>query len=203
MKFLSRHIVVIFLLAAFHPLYSGDKQATEEEIFSGEIDSVITQAVGGFHLPPAASLRLRMHDMPVNKYFHQAIVNSLLQHSIRVYDEKIEMDTTLEINIKETSIRFGETFSESIFGPKLVERTVSFSVDATLQASGRFYSLPVLAATSVDTVEYSATQHSQSTSIPLTSYIEPSVSWFDSIFEPVVVTVAAGVAVYLFFSIRS
>jgi hypothetical protein len=198
-----RHIIVVFLVFAFLPLLSQEKTMTEDEIFSKEIDSLMTQIADGFHLLPESSVKLVMNENPQNKYFHQAIVSSLLKHNIVRYGLNASTDTTLEINIRKLSVHFGDVFSNSFFGPKLVERTVVISLQATYRTAEKYYSLPILPSTSVDTVSYAAVKSSDVMGVPLTSYSSPSVSWFDSFLEPVIVTVAAGVAVYLFFTIRS
>ena len=140
-----------------------------------------------------------------NNYLKQQIIQSLVANTNGVSLHQNGIDTKIECNVRDLSLRYGEVFTETFFGERKVERSISLSLVVTIlsASSGRILYSQTIKKASSDTVLYSQVNELLDDSLPFTMTVQPQLSFFDSIIEPVVVTVASGVVIYLFFTIRS
>ncbi|MFA6540839.1 MAG: hypothetical protein WCT99_04490 [Bacteroidota bacterium] len=110
---------------------------------------------------------------------------------------------SLAVSVRNASVTYGEAFTESFFSSQYTVRTISLSFDVILQDSVKILYSASKTITLRDTVRYSEAESLHDFSTPFSTYTPPSLSFFDSLLEPIVVTIASGIAVYLFFTIRS
>ncbi|MFA6467506.1 MAG: hypothetical protein WCW35_01315 [Bacteroidota bacterium] len=141
----------------------------------------------------------------ISTFFLHQFIQNLAARSSDVFVRAESTVTTLELNVQESSVFYGEVFTESFFGTRKTERTIVLSVSGTLSsnADGKVIWSGRMTRIYTDTVLYADVDRLSSTTPPVSSYRKPELSFFDSIIEPAVVTIASGVAIYLFFTIRS
>lgn len=103
--------------------------------------------------------------------------------------------------VRVAAVEYGEPFTESFFGPRRCTRTVALTVSIRGD-------LPVTCPARIsfscsDTVLVSDIPMLDASAPPRTKVVLPERSWLDTVLEPAIITVASGVAIYLFFTIRS
>ncbi|MDD8016796.1 MAG: hypothetical protein PHP42_00335 [Bacteroidota bacterium] len=196
-------LMVIFSLACF----AGEKEgsATEREILFQLSDSLTQEVISVGSIGAATSLQLKLAEHPETIIFRSAILQALFAKKILVFEKQSTTDTTLELTIRASSVFYGAIFSESLFGARKVERIATVKCNAVISSSstGKIIWAGLVTKSTIDTVGYSSVDQLHSDSFPLTSYTKPALSFFDSLLEPAIVTIASGVAIYLFFTIRS
>jgi hypothetical protein len=156
-------------------------------------------------LAGSSAMTVKVGDDSVSTFFRPSFIRQLSERGHQLFLKSDSTTTTLELNVQESSVFYGEIFTESLFGPRLTERSVTLSVIGTVSSNGdgkilrsRTYSLTVK-----DTVRYSAIDQLTSSSIPYTRISSPELSFFDAFLEPAIVTISSGIVIYLFFTIRS
>lgn len=161
-------------------------------------------AAKGLSSEPAA-ITLQLEKTKQGEFFRHSIIQSLIAKNISVYERQTSADTTLELSVRESSVVYGEVFSESLFGSRKVERKINLKFDVSLSSvtQGNIFWSQTVSHSLVDTVFFSDVAKLHDSAIPLSTYSQPELSFLESIIEPAIVTVAAGVAIYLFFTIRS
>lgn len=151
------------------------------------------------------SVGVRFNNDTFSTAFRQQIIAGLSLQNIPLYLNSDSTETILELTVRESSVFFGDVFTEGFLGNRKTSRTIQFSVMGSLVTGTEkkvLWTKPY-AATFCDTVDYAAVKNIDHASIPLTAYTEPRLSFFDSVLEPAIITIASGVAIYLFFTIRS
>lgn len=138
----------------------------------------------------------------VDRFYTPLIQQGLSLAGLTVQDQAA---TELTVRIREASVHHGEPFTESFFGAQHSIRTVRFTVVASTTTRGQGGTSWSKEFTEVhtDTVLVDRIASLAEFAPVLTAYTLPERSFFETFIEPAIVTVSAGVAVYLFFTIRS
>lgn len=201
MESIRRNILLTVVIASL--CSAADPVRTDREALLLQCDSVISQI--SVDTKDQASLFLTFGNDAVTQFFRPNIVQAFTRRSLPVYLKEDSTGTTLELHVQESSVFYGEVFTETFFGERKCERTVTVTVLASLLSAHDkkvIFSRPYTRS-AVDTVALSMVEQFHSSSIPVTRYIKPELSFFDSVIEPAIVTVASGIVIYLFFTIRS
>ncbi|NUN70247.1 MAG: hypothetical protein HUU02_11100 [Bacteroidetes bacterium] len=141
----------------------------------------------------------------LDRSYHTILLQGLSAAGVRIVDRSAAPALELTMTVRDASVHHADPFSGSFFGPELTVRTARLSVMFTavpLQQGAEGWTREFTASVT-DTVEVNSIAALSEFAPPLTSIVMPERSWFETLIEPAIVTVAAGVAVYLFFTIRS
>ncbi len=141
----------------------------------------------------------------LDRTYTPSLLQGLSIAGIPVTDRSASPDLDLSFSVRDASVIHGESFSLSFFGPRLCARTIRLSVVLTAVSlqSGKNSWTKEFSETITDTVEVDRIELLSEFAPPLTAVLLPERSFFETYLEPAIVTAAAGVAVYLFFTIRS
>lgn len=194
-------VVGLFILANI--MVANENSVTDVERIRQASDSLVSQFIEEAGIVPASSISFVYEKKISNSVIYHTIVQNFFLRKISIADNSTDRDTVFEILVRGASISYGETFSESFLGTLKTERTISLTCDGAVKAHQKILWAGSKTVSLVDTVDYSEIDQLHSDNLPFASYSKPSLSFFDSILEPVVVTIASGVAIYLFFTIRS
>ena len=154
---------------------------------------------------PDSSLSISIGKSPLNDVIRSAVTRSFLERNMDIYVSSDGADTIMSFSLTEATLVYGRTFSESFLGTKKVERTITVKADITLMtkaAQRMLFSSEIIRAVT-DTVLLSDVALLDDPTVPFTAVTHPATSFIDSVIEPVIITIASAVAVYLFFTIRS
>jgi hypothetical protein len=166
---------------------------------------VMTTAVTeGMHLPVTA-VSLVMTPSPLNDLVKQSVVQALRASTETVFVDSPDADTVLTYQAIESSVSYGSPFSKTFLGAKYVERSVAIVVEVsmTVQRTNAVIYSSSMRSTAVDTVQFSSLRMLDESAPPFFKITPAAYTFFDSMIEPAVVTIASAVAIYLFFTIRS
>ncbi|MHB1051082.1 MAG: hypothetical protein ACYC09_13470 [Bacteroidota bacterium] len=166
-------------------------------------ETIVAAMENGLSLPDA--LVVTIQHSPLNDAVRSAIPRPFLEKKIDVYFSPDSADTILMFSLDEAALTYGTPFSTSFLGSKKVERTISVQADITLltKSAQKILFSSEFTRSVTDTVMLSEINLLDDPSVPFTAVVLPATSFFDSIVEPAIITIASAVAVYLFFTIRS
>lgn len=198
-----RTYILYSLLISCTIAFSQVQSLSETEKIRILSDSLLSKIISEAGLKPASHLFLLRHGLTSQPVLYTSVINSLFSHHISVVTDSTLSDTTMSVAFRRVSIEYGKTFSNSIFGTLYTVRTTALSVDVSISTQKKIMWAGSGTLAGIDTVRYSDIQDLHSNNLPTTMYTSPTLSFFDSIFEPLIITVASGVAIYLFFTIRS
>lgn len=204
MNLMLKNIFAIVALSL--NLFASDKisQVSNREVLYKLCDEIVGLIVKEHELE-VKSISLKMYDDSLSLFLRQQFIQSLFSRNIQVSLEPGSTETTLEIDVQESSVFYSEVFTESFLGERKTERTISMTISSLVisNTDRKILSAKTFLRSSADTVVYSTVNQSHDNSIPFSSYQAPTLSFFDVLLEPMIVTIASGVAIYLFFTIRS
>lgn len=182
---------------------AADPVRTDREVLLLQCDSVISMI--GAEITSLPSISVVFGSDTVTTFFRPNMLQRLTATTVPVQLQSDPTGTTLELHVQESSVFYGEVFTESFFGTRKCERRVKVAVMASLISPDKRKVLTsrTVSSTSVDTVEFATVAQLHSSSIPMTRFTAPALTFFDSFLEPAIVTVASGIVIYLFFTIRS
>lgn len=201
MESIRRNIVLTFFIASL--CSAADPHPTERELLFQQCDSLLRSVVRDIGSFPSITLILGQDS--VTTFYRPNIVHGFSNTTIPVYMTNDSNGTVLELHVQHSSVEYGGVFTETFFGSRRCERTTSVALLATVLSgeTRQIISSRSYASSVKDTVDLSLVEQLHSSSIPLTRFTAPTLSFFDSILEPAIVTVASGIIIYLFFTIRS
>jgi hypothetical protein len=205
MVFRYRTIVLVVVFCISSRAAAGDRPESHAIQLRTVSQQVMTTAVTeGLHLPVTA-VSLVMKPTPLNDLVKQSVIQSLRSRIEAVFVDSPGADTVLTYQALESSVSYGSPFSKTFLGSKFIERSVAIDVEVSmtvLRTNAVIYSSSIR-STSVDTVQYSSLRLLDESAPPFITITPAAYTFFDSIIEPAVVTIASAVAIYLFFTIRS
>ncbi len=204
MTSVMQNIAVTLVLFSICFASEHEPSKNNREIFFRLCDSAMVEIVSA-GINQQMPVTLQTGNDIISSYFHHRFIQGLSLRNIPTYLKTDSAMTTLELTVRESSVFYGEVFTESFFGERKTERKLTLSLNATFisNSNGKVISAVQVSKTFTDTVAYSAVEQFNEQAPPLSGYVRPALTFFDSILEPAIVTIASGVAIYLFFTIRS
>lgn len=199
----GRYIACFIILGSLSTAAEHGRSATHREIFIRLCDSV--SAALSRELVPYRSVAVAAERDTFGTFFLPFLKEGLVRNSIPLFTKQDSAETTLELTVRESSVFYGESFTESFLGSRKHERRSTLQVTGTLHSvsDGRILWTKDFTYTCSDTVSATDNPYGENGSPPLTSFDRPVRSLFDLLIEPAIVTIASGVVIYLFFTIRS
>lgn len=204
--------VASFLLAAWLAFGTlcelrADEGSTKSnaEVMSEVCGRAMEKFCAESKIPDTASVSVNIGTGEANGFFAPVFVQVLRQHFSTLYSRHSNAATEISVSIGGVSVQYGEAFSEGMFSGQLCKRTIEVSVrlSVTRNEDGKLLWADTETASQSDTVYVSAIRELQRTSLSVSSGVEPAPSLLERFLEPVIIGGAAGVVVYLFFTIRS
>jgi hypothetical protein len=199
----SLRYITIIVLCSLCTAAGNGQTPSHREIFFRLTDSLMTDAAAA--TADVRSVALNLSDDSLTVFFGPMLIHGLASHNVPFMLGKDSSDAVLTLTVRGSAVSFGETFSESFLGTRKTERTVGLTVIGTLvsRTNGALLWSREFSRSLTDVVPESETEQLQ-TGMPLvTTFSRSDRSFFDSLLEPVIVTIASGIAIYLFFTIRS
>ncbi|MFA6438638.1 MAG: hypothetical protein WCX28_04975 [Bacteriovoracaceae bacterium] len=198
-----RYITIVLFFSSLCTAEEHESAATHREIFFQLSDSVMFDV--SQKLKAYRSIAMVTRRDSFTSYYQPLFVHGLMSQNIPLFLNTDSTETTLELTVRESSIFHGEAFYQSFLGHRSIERRIVFTITGTLISvqEGKILWSKQFSRTFSDTVRYDQLEQLDYSVPPVTAYVRSELSFFDSIVEPVIVTIASGVAIYLFFTIRS
>jgi hypothetical protein len=156
-------------------------------------------------LPDTTAVSVNIGTGEINSFFAPVVIQVLRRHFAALYARHSAAAVEISVSIGGVNVQYGETFSEGFFAGKRCSRTIEVNVrlSVTRNDDGKVLWAGTEKTTGADTVYVSEIRELQKSSLNVSTGVEPTPSVLERFFEPVIIGGAAGVAVYLFFTIRS
>lgn len=110
---------------------------------------------------------------------------------------------TLNFNIEDASITYGEMFKDGFFGDYFLERTANLKGTYVLKEKNNVKIAKEFFATSKDTINYDDISNLENLSLPFSHSKLPKEPFTPTIIEPIIALSSAIVTIILFFTVRS
>jgi hypothetical protein len=186
-------------------LYAADRnpKPNKEVLFQACRD-----AVAGFiaetQIPDTTEIVLMIEGGEINRFFAQALTESFRRRFSSVFTQRAASGVEISASIAEAAVIYEQPFSEGFFFARKCERQVEVDVRMTAMRSvdGKILWAGTKSSSYADTVFVSEIPKLQQSSEHIARGVMPQRSAMERFIEPLIIVSAAGVAVYLFFTIR-
>ncbi len=200
-------VLFIILLISGTPelLRAGGNPRSNEEIMVDLSREAVDIFCADLKISDTTSIVLIMENGEVNRFFIQPVLESFRQHFISLYARSGASSVDILGSVAEVGVTYGEPFSEGLFSARKSQRTVEIALRfaATRIADGKILWAGTEKRSFSDTVYVDEISKLQESSKHIASSPLPDRSALERFIEPLIIVGAAGVAVYLFFTIRS
>jgi hypothetical protein len=201
------HIALVALLVSgmAKSLYAADRnpKLNKEILFQACRD-----AVAGFisetQIPDTTEIVLMIEGGEINRFFAQVLTESFRRRFSSVFTQHATSGVEISASIGDAAVIYEQAFSESFFSARRCERQVEVGVRMTAMRSvdGKILWAGTKSSLYTDTVYVSDIPKLQQSSEHIARGVMPQRSAMERFIEPFIIVSAAGVAVYLFFTIR-
>jgi hypothetical protein len=167
------------------------------------------QAVESFcadaKIPDTTVVSLNVESGEANRFFTPTFVQTFRQHFASLYTRRSISTIEISASVGKVGVLYGEAFADGFFSGRKCRRTIDFEVRliVTKNDEGKVLWAGTTKASYADTVYVAEIRELQHSSQWISTGVLPSPSLLERVFEPIIIVGAAGVAVYLFFTIRS
>ncbi len=185
-------------------LCAAEKKSNADILYQ-VCQEAVASSISDAQIPDTATIVLKIEDGEINRFFAQPLTESFRQRFPSLFTRKTASGIELSVSVGGVSVAYGQSFSDGFFSARRSERRIDISLRMTAM---RFEDGKVLWAKSkgasfVDTVYVDEIPDLQLSSERIAKGVMPQRSVMEKLIEPFIIVGAAGVAVYLFFTIRS
>jgi hypothetical protein len=186
---------------------SIERPQTNLEIMQNLVASMTNEIVARSHIAIGDSIDVTCSPVEDGWIGQMALVSGLQAAGFHVFDK--DQSTLRRVSLRvmgmNYAVRYGEVSRDGLFGAERVQRSITagFSFETLDTRSGEILSTWTLSRASTDTVDVDDISELEQPSTRSTHAEIPNEPFIDRFVEPFVIIGATGVAVYLFFHIRS
>lgn len=165
------------------------------------IDSLTADAP----IPDSSRVFLKVEEGDLDRFFASAFTTSFHHKFSSLYTQPVASGIQISVSVATAAVAYGQSFSESFLSARVCERSVEVDLRFTALRvdDGKILWAGVKKASLRDTIYVAEISALEETSARIARGVVPQPSVFERIIEPFIIVGAAGVAVYLFFTIRS
>ncbi|HTY11659.1 MAG TPA: hypothetical protein VMF88_11380 [Bacteroidota bacterium] len=178
---------------------------TNEEILTMLSKQAADDFCEAVNIPDTTALDVIEESGEVNRFFFPPLLEAFRRHFTLLYTRSGVSSVELRISGAQAAVHYGQSFSDGFFSARKCSRelSVSFRFSAIRAADGKVLLSATHARAFSDTVNVDEISKLQESSKQVASASLPERSAFERFIAPLIIAGAAGVAVYLFFTIRS
>lgn len=206
------HITLLTICLVVMSLLSGATAFAQSksnlDMFQKLLGKISSEIVKATAIPKGDSVSVAVQPTTESWLVETAISEALRENGAVVFlahQVPQKQGKHLELNGQEMAVRYEDMFREGFLGAQKVKRSTSASLSFRLEqtATGEVTAGKTLQEVLTDTIDVDEIPLLESPALPFTRGQIPSDSFLDKVVEPFVIIGAAGVAIYLFFTIRS
>jgi hypothetical protein len=206
-----RTLLIAAVMAVAWCAFTPDAQAGEpgarptkdmfNEVCRSAADSLLRQC----GLTRASSVQIRFASGERTLFFRSVLLDAVAAQSAVVYAEGSRADTIITLGIEDAQVAYGTAFRERWFGERKTERTAALAVRLEMQqrSTGKILFAGTLRRAAADTIAVEEAARAGASSRDIAVGNVPASSLWEKILEPAILTVSSGIAIYLFFTVRS
>lgn len=195
----------IFLILVNYVLIA---QQTNLELFQALSQKILSDSTILSQLNPALPVFLNLKNVQDAWILAQPITSTLVKKGYEILvDSMQELQTFQQVTILPTkmNIAYGKIHRRGMFGTRKTSRicTLTLSIEITQQTLNRVILSDSFTVMATDTVSVDMIPSLENSSISCTQAVLTDESFFDRVIEPLIIVGTTGVAILLFFTIRS
>jgi hypothetical protein len=139
------------------------------------------------------------------QFFRPAFIDAATAFSGTVFTDGTSADTIVTFGIEDVQVSYGQSFREGWFGEKRTERTATIAVRCEMQqqSTGKLLYSGIVRRSALDTIAVDDIGRLSASTRHIAYGDLPGPSLWEKLLEPAIVTVSSGIAIYLFFTVRS
>jgi hypothetical protein len=198
------------LACASLKISEGDSQTPETnlQIIQKILGNLAEQVLNEATLPADAVVGLKVRQSLESWVTENALSERIAAHRYKVMyvrDSDSVAAFIFTVGDAGAKVKYSNTHRISLFGRKHTERLISVHIQSQVynSQSGNILSGKMLTSEYKDTVFTDDISSLENADIPMTKAELPDESFIDRIIEPIIIVGTAGIAVFLFFHIRS
>ncbi len=192
-------------------LVIGDVRASERSPQSnGAImlrlcGEAVTRFVSDARLPETTEVVLKMNDGEMNHFFTQTLVEIFHRNFSALFLGGVPQDVEVSASVEDVTVSYGDPFSDGFFSPRKCQRNLDLRLTLTAKRcrDGKILWAGDEPASLTDTVNVADVPLLEQSTEHIAKGIHPQRSILERLIEPFIIVGATGVAIYLFFTIRS
>lgn len=201
-----RLILPAVLLLAAAAAFGGDDGAPRpaRDLFTAACRETGKELAAGSGLSRSASVLVRFAG-DKTEFFRTPLMDALSEACGAVYVSGASADTIVTFGIEDAAIGYGPAFREGWFRERRTERSVRvrLRMEMISSSSGKVLYTRTLDGLERDTIAVDEIQETGASARHIAVGAAPEPSLWERILEPAILTVSSGIAVYLFFTVRS
>jgi hypothetical protein len=175
---------------------------TNEQQFMRLASEAARDAADSARITAQGLQRIVLHSGSQTQFFRLALVGAVATPGQKISEETGRAELTLQVN--GLSVEYGERFNNGIFEKALTTRSLGFHLGAMASDSaGTIRWVGVIEKKFVDTVAVDDIGRLEQTTGHFAKGVVPERFLWERLLEPAIMIGASGIAIYLFFTIRS
>ncbi|MBI3192989.1 MAG: hypothetical protein HYZ34_00820 [Ignavibacteriae bacterium] len=206
-------VLLVALMCSFSIAFSRDMQSDDSiksnlEIFRLGITTLTDSIFNSLSSENRKSLLLSIQSEEERSFVRQVVVSELQRKGTQVFLDSSSTNLTtheLQIVAPVLKVSYGDSFHGGFLGESKTNRTVTISFPFIIKENqtNKVLASGTLPYSYSDTVATTMIPMLEQEGIPSTHAPLPEGSIFDKLLEPFIIIGATGIAVYLFFHVRS
>jgi hypothetical protein len=193
------------LFAASGASAGGPELRTNKTLFDEACRDAGRDLAAASGLTPASSVLVRFAGGERTEFFRAPLMDAIASASRTVYTSGTAADTAVTFSVENAAVAYGSAFREGFLRERMAERAVSIDVriEAVSVSTGRVLHVETVQRTVRDTIAVDDIAEAGASTRRIAAGEGPGPSFWERILEPAILTVSSGIAVYLFFTVRS
>jgi hypothetical protein len=180
-------------------------ERTNKELFEEACRIACSDLGTKCRLTPSSSVLVKFTGGERTEFFRSSLMDALRSACRAVYTSGTTADTLVTLGISDAGVLYGPAFREGWFRGRKTERIVRLDVrmEASSVSSGKILFAETLRRSVRDTIAVDDIADLGASARPIAVGEPPGPSLWERLLEPAILTVSTGIAVYLFFTVRS
>ena len=206
MKSVPTVFIALFILAASRGLRAEEREPqSNAEIMVRLCGEAAENFLAEVNIADTSAVELSTEGGEASRFFGPVLVQTFRQHFRSLYSRPGISTVQINASVGNIGVKYSEVFSDGIFSAGKSERTIALSLQLALTRveDGKVIWAGAKSVAHKDTVIVSDIRDLEKSSEMIARGVQPERSVLERFFEPIIIAGAAGVAVYLFFTIRS
>lgn len=197
-------LFAVFFSGTAEQLCAVEKKSNANILYQ-VCQEAVASSISDAQIPDTSTIVLKIEDGEVNRFFADHLTESFRQRFPSLFTRKTASGIEICVSVGAVSVVYGQSFSDGFLSARRSERRIDVGLRMTAMRfeDGKILWAKSKGASSVDTVYVNDIPDLQLSSERIAKGVMPQGSAMEKFIEPFIIVGAAGVAIYLFFTIRS
>ena len=197
-------LFAVLLSGTAEQLCAAEKKSNADILYQ-VCQVAVASMISETQIPDTSTIVLKIEDGDINRFFAQPLTESFRQRFPSLFTRGTASGIEISVSVGGVSVVYGQSFSDGFLSARRSERRIDVGLRMTALRfeDGKILWAKSKGASFVDTVYVDDIPDLQLSSERIVKGVMPQRSAMEKFIEPFIIVGAAGVAVYLFFTIRS